>query len=119
MVKKHSLACLQRQWMDFLQARGHHVDVVKDTAPVLVSRNGSGKYYRWILFVATGVIKSLRREEAARLRTEVRRATEAGQKPFVVVHFAVPQTKLVIKPAEAVVRTKKIGSARGGISWCE
>jgi hypothetical protein len=119
MVEKHSLACLQHQWMDFLQARGHHVEVVKEATAVVVSRNGSGEHYRWILFTAAGVIKSLRREETARLRMEVCRAEEAGQKPFVVIRFAVPQTKLVIKPAEVVTRTNKVGSARGGIGWCE
>jgi len=117
MVEKHSLACLQRRWMDFLQARGHHVEVVKEATAVLISRSGNGKQYRWVLFVATGMIKSLRREERVRLRTQSRRAEEAGQEAFVIVCFTVPQSKLVIKPAEAVLRTNKVGSARGGIDW--
>ena len=117
MVQNGAPARLQQQWIRFLELRSHHVEVVKDATGVLVSRDGKGKPYRWVLFVATGVIKTLRREERIRLRTQIRRAQEAGQEAFVVVRFTVPQAKLVIKPAEAVLQTSKVGSARGGIDW--
>ena len=117
MVRNGALARLQQQWIRFLELRSHYVEVVKDAPGVLVSRDGKGKPYRWVLFVATGVIKTLRREERIRLRTQIRRAQEAGQEAFVVVRFTVPQAKLVIKPAEAVLQTSKVGSARGGIDW--
>ena len=73
--------------------------------------------FRWLLFVTEGQIKSLTPSEWRQLAGEIETAREQGQRPFVVVRFSVPSPKLVIKPAENVLETGRIGSARGGIPW--
>ena len=104
-------------WIDFLHDRGHRVKLLKETPNVVVSHSKKDKSFRWLLFVAAGRVKVLRPYERRNLADEIRNARKAKQKPYVVVRFELPEAKAVIKPADKVLQTGRVGSARGGIAW--
>lgn len=113
------LTFLQKEWIYFLLCCGHRVAEPEDTLGVVVSESKKNDRFRWLLFTARGLIKRLTPGEYQNLRKEVERAQKAGQKPYVVVYFSVLEPKIVIKPADRVLRTGRIGSTRGGIAWLE
>ena len=113
-----ALELLQKEWIGFLQQRGHQVQEADAAAVgVVVSQSKKDNRFRWLLLVAEGQIKKLRPGEYHKLGQEYERAQKAGQKPYVVVYFAEPQPKVVIMPADRVLQTGSVGSARGGIAW--
>ena len=117
MYGEYPLESLQKEWVNFLRCRGHRVEEPEDVAGVVVSQSKNDNSYRWLLFAAQGKIKRLTPAQRRDLGKEMQRAEEAGQKPYIVVHFTVPVPKVIIKPAARVLKTGRVGSARGGIAW--
>jgi len=119
MNKRYYLELLQQAWIDFLQRRGHEVSIPEPIVDVITSYCEGHNSFRWLLFAAEGQVKRLSPSERRQLAREIEAAREQGQKPFVVVRFAVPKSKIIIKPAEKALETGCIDSARGGIPWFE
>lgn len=104
-------------WIDFLHDRGHSVELLRETPNVVVSHGKKDNSFRWLLFAAAGRVKVLRPAERKNLVNEIQNAQKAKQKPYVVVRFELPAAKIIVKPADKVLQTGRIGSARGGIAW--
>jgi len=119
MKRHYSLELLQEVWTKFLQQKGHEVYIPEQVINVITSHCDEHNSFRWLLFVAEGQIKRLSPSQMRQLSKEIELAKEQGQKPFVVVRFTVPKSKILIKPAHKVLETGRIGSTRGGISWFE
>ncbi len=119
MNRQYSLELLQEAWTNFLQQRGHEVYPPEQVIDVITSHCDGHNSFRWLLFVAEGQTKRLSPSQMRQLAKEIELAKEQGQKPFVVVRFTVPKSKILIKPAHKVLETGRIGSTRGGISWFE
>ena len=117
MKDRYPAELLREAWVRFLQRRGHEVHVTEGITGAITSYCKEHNSFRWLLFVAEGQIKRLSPSERRQLGREIETAKEQGQKPFVVVRFTVPRPKVIIKPAEKVLETGRIGSARGGIPW--
>ena len=117
MKNGYPLALLREQWRGFLESYGHRVLRVEDVPDVVVSNSNKHNSFRWLLFVAVGKIKRLRRQERRNLASEIACAEKERQKPYVVVYFPVPEPKVVIQPAAKAMRTGRIESTRGGIAW--
>ena len=107
----------KRTWEAFLRQRGHKVHVPKGIASVLVSRNGDGKGYRWLLTVACGKSKTLNQAEMEDVKCHVRRACQLRQQAYVVARFEKPERKVIVTPADRVLRSKRILPRKGGIPW--
>ena len=114
---EYPIESLREEWIKFLQRRGHRVQRAEGVSRAIVSQSKKNNGFRWLLFTAQGRIKRLTPTQCRNLGREIQRAKEAGQRPYVVVHFTVPVTKVVIKPAGRVLETGRIGSAHGGIAW--
>ena len=117
MKNEYPLVLLREQWKGFLESRGHRVLRVEGAPDALVSNSNKHNSFRWLLFVAGGRTKILRRQERKNLTREIAYVEKKGQTPYVVVYFAVPEPKVIIKPAGKALETGRIGSARGGITW--
>ena len=117
MNKRRYLELLQQAWIDFLQRRGHEISIPEQIIDVITSYCEGHNSFRWLLFAAAGQVKRLTPSERRQLAREIEAAREQGQKPYVVVRFSVPKSKIIIKPAENALETGRIGSARGGIPW--
>ena len=115
----HPVRVLQDQWSEFLEDRGHRVRDVGKAPGVLVSHSRRNNSFRWVLLASLGPIKVLTLSERRQLVGEIGRAHKEGQKIYVVVQFSVPESKLVIAPAGRLLKTGKIGSARGGLPWLD
>ena len=86
---------------------------------VISSYSKEHNSFRWLLFVAEGQIKRISLSQMQQLAKEIKVAREEGQKPYVVVRFAVPRPKVIIMPAESVLGIGRVRSERGGIPWFE
>lgn len=117
MKDEYPAELLREAWINFLQQRGHEVYLPERITNVIASHCEEHNSFRWLLFVAEGQIKRLSPSEMRELSGEIEAAREEGQKPFVVVRFTVPRPKIMIKPAQKVLETGRIGSVRGGIPW--
>ena len=117
MKDRYPAELLREAWVRFLQRRGHEVHVTEGITDAITSCRKEHNNFRWLLFVAEGQTKILSPSERQQLSSEIETAREQGQRPFVVVRFTVPQSKVIIKPAENVLETGRIGSTRGGIPW--
>jgi hypothetical protein len=119
MNKRYYLELLQQAWIDFLQRRGHEISLPEQIIDVITSYCEGHNSFRWLLFATERQVKRLTPSERRQLAREIEAAREQGQKPYVVVRFAVPKSKIIIKPAEKALETGYIDSARGGIPWFE
>jgi hypothetical protein len=117
MGKEYPLGMLLEGWIDFLHDCGHSVELLRETPNVVVSHGKKDNSFRWLLFVAAGRVEVLRPAERKNLVNEIQNAQKAKQKPYVVVRFELPAAKIIVKPADKVLQTGRIGSARGGIAW--
>jgi len=119
MKKEFAAEMLREAWIDYLQKRGHQVTVPAGFGNTVTSYSPEYNSFRWLLFVAEGRIKNLSHSQTRRLAGEIKLAKQHSQKPYVVVRFTIPKPKLIVTPADKVLETGRIDSARGGIPWCE
>jgi len=119
MKEQNSVELLRQAWIDFLQQKGHKVNVPEGCGSVVTSHSPEHNSFRWLLFAAEGRIKKLNLSQTRQLAEEVKLAKKQRQKPYVVVRFIVPEPKVIIKPADKVLETGGIDSAIGGIPWFE
>jgi len=84
---------------------------------VLQSRNAGGKKYRWLLVTARGKSKTFNRFELDDLAYHEERARKLKQTAYVVVGFQKPQRKVIVVPAEKVLRNKRVLPTKGGLVW--
>ena len=105
----------QREWEEYLRKQGHRVREPKGINRVLESRNGAKKNYRWLLIDARGKSKALNRAELEDMKYHLKRARSLNQKVYVVIHFQKPEPKVIVLPAERVLKGKRILPTKGGI----
>jgi hypothetical protein len=102
-----------------LHDSGHKVELLKENPNIVVSHSKKNNSFRWLLFAAAGRVKVLRPAERKNLADEIGNARKTGQEPYVVVGFELPEARVIVKPADKVLQTGRVGSARGGIAWLE
>ena len=109
----------QREWEKYLRKQGHKVREPKGIERVLESRNGAKKNYRWLLILAQGKSKALNKAEVEDVRYHLKRARGLNQKVYVVIYFQKLEPKVIVLPAERVLKQKRMFPAKGGIPWGE
>lgn len=119
MAERYAVDSLQQDWLSFLQDRGHTTKSLPAAKGVIVSKNRKAGSFRWILFTDTGPTKKLQLDERRRLLQHYKQARAQGQRPYVVVHFSTLEPKVVVMPADKIVRSMCIRSDRGGIAWLQ
>ena len=117
MKQKDVLGILREEWAGYLRERGQPLSRPRGINCVLASRNSGGKHYRWLLLTARGKSRSLSRAEQEDVALNLKRADRLGEDAFVVVKFEKPVCKVVILPAETVLKKGRILSRKGGIPW--
>jgi len=119
MKQKNLSEGFQKEWEAFLGERGHKVGVPKGVGCVLRSRNAGGKRYRWLLFTARGKSKTLNRFELEDVRHHANRARSLNEVAYAVVSFQKPECKVIVIPADRVLKRRRILPTRGGIPWSD
>jgi hypothetical protein len=117
MKPDRALAELVRAWSAYLERRGHRVRQALAARRVLVSRNGQGRRYRWLLFRSRLDVRGLTRADHRHVKQQLGRGRQARERVFVVVQFDPPISRLVAMPARNALVLGQISSARGGIPW--
>ena len=107
----------QREWEAFLSKREHKIGVPEGISCVLVSHNGPGKGYRWLLVDARGKSRSFNRFELEDLKRHLRRARAFDESAYVVVRFGEPLYRVLVIPAEKALKRKRVLPTKGGIPW--
>ena len=111
------LSCFTREWVCYLEQHGHRVRQQAGHLDALVSRNGKGRGYRWLLRCSEDdslLLDAPNRKEIVR---QARLARRAGEECFVVVKFGHPGGTAVVVPADQAVKVKRLCAATGGIPW--
>jgi len=119
MQRKNLSEEFQRGWEAFLSERGHKVELPKGVRCVLQSRNAGGKRYRWLLFTARGKSKTLNRFELEEVKHRSNRARSLNETAYGVVSFQKPECKVIVIPADRVLKRRRILPTKGGIPWSD
>jgi len=119
MERKNLSEEFQREWEAFLSERGHNVGLPKGVGCVLESKNAGGKRYRWLLFTARGKSRTLNRFELEDVKHHSKRARTLNERAYVVVAFQKPECKVIVMPADKVLKRKRILPNKGGIPWSD
>jgi len=117
MRQKNLLEEFQKEWEAFLRERKHKVVLPKGVRCVLQSKNAGGRRYRWLLFTARGKSKTLNRFEIEDVKHHSDRARELNEKAYTVVSFQKPECKVIVIPADGILKRKRILPTKGGIPW--
>ena len=119
MRQKNLLEEFQKEWEAFLRERKHKVVLPKGVRCVLQSKNAGGRRYRWLLFTARGKSKTLNRFELEDMKHHWNRARSLNETAYAVVSFQKPECKVIVIPADRVLKRKRILPTRGGIPWSD
>lgn len=119
MQRKNLSGEFQKEWEAFLSERGHKVGVPKGVARVIQSKNAGRKQYRWLLFIARGKSKTLNRFELEDVKHHSNRARSLNETAYAVVSFHKPECKVIVVPADRVLKRKRILPTKGGIPWSD
>jgi hypothetical protein len=84
---------------------------------MLLSRNGRGKHYRWLLRLVEGRSILFSAAERKEMRRQARLARNAGEQAYLAVRFGLPAGKVVVLPTRQALKAKHLSSERGGIPW--
>lgn len=117
MQQKNLLKEFQREWKAFIRDRGHKVGDPQGIGCVLQSSDPAKKCYRWLLLFAQGKSKTLNRAEIEDMRHHLKRARRLKQKAYMVINYQKPVGKVIVLPADRVLKRKRILPSKGGIPW--
>ena len=117
MDQSRPLGCFAMEWASYLEQHGHQVEKPPGAPGMLLSRNGQGKRYRWLLLRVEGDSVLLTVVDRKRICRQLRLAQISGETAYMVVKFEEPGEKVVVVPAIEAVRTKRLNSDKGGIPW--
>lgn len=112
-----ALQRFRREWEAFLSSRGHSLRLPRELQCALESRDAAAGWYRWLLFLAHGRSKGLNQTDIADVKCHLRHAAKNRQKAYVVIRFSEPEHKVVVMPAENVLKRKRILPRKGGFPW--
>jgi hypothetical protein len=112
-----SLNELADEWVRYLQQRGHRVSKSNEAAGILLSQCGHGNHYRWLLLTIQGPSSRLTAADHNYFKRQLAIGRKAGEQAYLVVRFDLPVVKLVVLPADRVLRIQILKSDRGGIPW--
>lgn len=106
-----------REWICYLEQHGHHVGQGSAGPDVLVSRNGRGRGYRWLLRCTDADSILLTDADRKEMRRQIRLARNARQQCFVATKFGHPGGKALVMPAVEATAARRIRSDRGSVPW--
>ena len=109
--------CFMEEWDCYLEQHGHRRTVLSRRPAIVISRNGKGHEYRWLLWCVEGNDVLLAEDQLRAIRAQARLAKTARQQCFVVVKFGHPGGCAVVTPAAQAVKMRFISSDRGAIPW--
>jgi len=112
-----SLACFVQEWACYLEQHGHQVKQLSEHPAILISRNGKGDGYRWLLWCVDANDMLLMEDQIRTIRAQVRLAKKGRQQCFVVIKFGDLGSRVVTTPAAQALRVKFISSNKGAIPW--
>ena len=111
------VACLVKEWAGYLEQHGHQVEKPTDAPRMLLSRNGRGRRYRWLLRCVEGDSVLLTVVDRKRICRQLRLAQISGETVYMVIKFEEPSGKVLIVPAAEAGKVKRLSSDKGGIPW--
>jgi len=117
MDKCSPLRMFVSEWASYLEQHGHKVEESSKAPDMLLSRNGRGKLYRWLLRYVEGDSVLLTVVDRKRIRRQLRLARISGETVYMVVKFEEPSGKVLVLPASEAVKVKRLSSDKGGIPW--
>ena len=119
MQRKDSLEEFRKEWEAFLLDRQHKIRTPLKACCVVKSRDAGGKHYMWLLVVAQGKSKTLSRPERDDIRHHLTQAPSRKEKVYAAIRFPKPENKVLVLPAERVLKRKRILARKGGIPWSD
>lgn len=111
------LGCLETDWREYLQDRGHRICRTPPRMSVVRSRNGRKARYRWLLLVGQGLKRVLGKSELSSIRQHVEQAKSLREATYLVVGFVQEPQRIIVLPAEAALGDRCVYSDKGGIAW--
>ena len=117
MDKHLRLRRFSEEWGRYLRQHGHLLAEGSEGSEIVVSRNGRGRRFRWLLRATDNDSILLGPAYRKTIRRQARLARRAGERCFLVVTFWHPESKVLVMPALEAVKAKRIRSNRGGIPW--
>jgi len=111
------ILCFAREWAGYLEKHGHRVRQLSNSPEMLISRNGQGIRYRWLIRCVEGGSILLTVVDRKGIRRQMRLAQKYKELCFLVVKFGHPDGKAIVLPAAVAIKIKRLTSDRGGIPW--
>ena len=116
MDKLLAIRSLAWEWASYLEGRGHGV-ALNDDWSVVLSRNGQGIRYRWVLLCTKQTAHLITAIEREAIQTQLLKGRRAKERVYVVLRFHVPEGRLLVMPAARALQERRLKSTSGGIPW--
>lgn len=111
------LSCIETKWRNYLEGHGHRIRRAGSNLNIIRSRNSNKVRYRWLLLVGHCHDRLLSRSDQADIRSNLRQAKQEKENVYLVVGFVHRPKRIVVLPADAALKAKRVRSDKGGIAW--
>jgi hypothetical protein len=112
-----ALGCLETEWRDYLEERGHRIHYIGSCFRILKSRNHKKARYRWLLLVSEVSKRLFSKEEQGYIRHQLSQAKTLKEATYLVAGFVKEPSRIIVIPARAALKAGHIRSDKGGIAW--
>ena len=117
MRKDMPLVGFAREWAQYIEERGHRVSKLANRTYVLLSRNGHGARFRWLILRSDADVRRLTAIEHEIIQKDLARRGRGKEQGYVVVRFERPAARVLVLPADRALMMGSVRSDRGGIPW--
>lgn len=117
MDRSSSLGSFAKEWANYLEQHGHSVKQLSPVPKTVISRNGQGKPYRWVLWQAERDPLLLGPSDRREIRRQARLGKRANARTYVVARFEEPTCRVIVMPAAKALKAKRLSPDKGGIPW--
>jgi hypothetical protein len=111
------LSCIETKWRDYLGRHGHRIHRAGSSLNIIRSRNGRKVRYRWLLLVGEQPIRRLNKSDRVEIGHHLNQAKKEREHAYLVVGFRRAPRRIVVLPARAALKAKRVRSDKGGIAW--
>jgi hypothetical protein len=109
--------CLEVKWRNYLEEHGHRIYQAGSSFNVIRSRNGDKARFLWLLLIGEQQIRRLNKSEQVEIQHYLKQAKKEREHAYLVVGFRRAPRRIVVLPADAALKARRVRSDKGGIAW--
>ena len=108
---------LEARWRIYLEQSGHYIYKSKSCPELIRSRNGKKNRYRWLLFISRRPVRYFSESETNLIQRQLELVRRWREKLYLVIGCTFVPCRIVVLPADRLMKKGYVRVDIGGIVW--